>query len=679
MLRALFAVVLFAALTGAQDFRLAPAPRSLKPGRGELTLSSPVVIQAASTEDHAAAETLIEELKAIHGLKASLGAGPGAVIRIMRAGAPEADREIRRLGLAGEALDNEEGYVLSVTPSGALVAGRTAAGVYYGVQTLRQLIGPGGRAPAVTIADWPALRYRGLSVDISRGPILTEEQIKALIRAAGEYKLNMLSFYMEHVFSYRHAPLAAPEGGEFTPELARRLSAYARRHQVELAPQQQTFGHLHHMLKFELYADMAEIPYGSVLSPESERTYQWIRQAAAQLAASFPSRFLHIGSDETFELGEGRARARAERDGVGEVYVAHMERVGRMLAPLNRKLMFWGDIALRHAGLIPKLPRNLVAMTWVYNPMDDFSPYIKPFRDAGFEFFVCPGLNNWNRIYPNVSDALGNIQNFVRDGKRMGAAGMFNTHWADDGEALFNLNWYAIVFSAAAAWQPGEVELAAFHRAFDWVFYRHQDGDFADVIRRLDRIHGLLRAARVGDASNRLFWLDVFSEPGSAIAARIRPSASEIRRIAEEALVDLEASRTKARCRRQTLDFLRLAARRLDYLGMKVQFGARIAELYRDALNHQADAARVGRNLSRINSTNGLLQDLRDYANQIKALYRAAWLTENRPYWLDNVLARYDAEVLYWVEKSRQITAAAQQYSASKKLPEPEKLGMYLP
>jgi len=383
---------------------------------------------------------------------------------------------------------------------------------------------------------------------------------------------------------------------------------------------------------------------------------------------------MHIGSDETWELGEGRSRLRAEQIGVGNVYVTHMQRVGEILRPLNRRLMFWGDIALRHPKLIPDLPRDLIAMTWIYSPKEDYSFYITPFKESGLQFFVCPGLNNWNRVFPNVSDAVANINNFVRDGKRLGALGMLNTHWADDGEALFGDNWYGIVFSAAAAWQPGDVDEARFRAAFDWVFYRNPDKTFANMISRLDHVHKKLRSVGVGDASTRLFWLDPFSRSGAALTAGIHPVASEVRLLAESVLEELENKGGQARRHRHTLDSLRLAAKRLDYLGMKVQFGLRIGELYRQALAKESPHG-----LSRINSTNGFVQDLRDYANELKALYRAAWLNENRPYWLNNVLVRYDFEVLQWVGRSRLFTEAFEQYAITKGLPQPEELGLHLP
>jgi hexosaminidase len=664
-----------------QEWKLIPLPRSLKPGQGSVTLHSPVRVRVSSAEpeDRFAAETLIEDLKAVHGLQAIVSTRGTADIWIGRVGSPEVDREIGRLGLEWSALENEESYVLGASGSVVLVAAKTAEGVFYGVQTLRQLVGPAGRVPAVAIADWPALRYRGLSVDVSRGPILTEEQMKALIRGAAEYKLNLLSFYMEHVFPYTHAPLVAPTGGEITPELIERLIAYARPYHVMLLPQQQTFGHLHHMLKLERYAGMAETPHGSVLAPEDERGYQWIRQTAGQLAQLFPSPFLHIGSDETFELGRGRSRAAAEREGVGEIYLAHMRKVTEMLRPLGKKLMFWGDIALKHPDLIPKLPKELIAMTWVYSPKENFSSDILPFRDNGMEVFVCPGISNWNRIFPNFSHALVNINNFVRDGKKLGARGMLNTHWGDDGEALFNMTWYGVVFSAAAAWQSDQVDVAAFDHSFDWAFYRNQDDTLVKVIRRLDQVHGALLSAGVGDASDSLFWIDPFSRQGSETVRKAGPAASQVRLLAEGALVDLQVAGARARTHRETLPFLEFAARRLDGLGMKIQFSKEIGDLYRAATAAQADSAAVRENLGRINSVNGLIQDLRDSTIELKSMYRTAWLAENRSYWLDNVLLRYDAEALYWLGKSRLLTAAAREYAATGVLPTPDALGLVLP
>src|SRR6185503_15188300 len=134
-----------------------------------------------------------------------------------------------------------------------------------------------------------------------------------------------------------------------------------------------------------------------------------------ELNELFPGEFFHIGADETFELGEGQSRAAAQARGVGAIYFEHLDKVREVLKPYNRRLMFWGDIALSHPDLIGNIPKDMIAMNWTYDSR------IKPFKDAGLDQFVCPGAGNWNQIFPNVDSATKNIVNFVRDGQAAGA------------------------------------------------------------------------------------------------------------------------------------------------------------------------------------------------------------------------------------------------------------------
>lgn len=669
----------------AADLPLIPYPRSVETSAGELAVSAPVTITVLSKTqgDRFTAALLQEEFYNTAGVRATVStvARAGGGVLIGYADDETVAQQIEKRGLNSEALSKPESYVLSVDENGALIASKTPAGLFYGVATLRQLIRPAatrGQAtiPHVKIADWPALRYRALSIDVSRGPILTEEQMRTAIRTLAEYKLNMVSFYMEHVFPYTHSPGVAPEGAELSPDLIKRLVEYARDFHVEIVPQQQTFGHLHHMLKVELYSPMAEMPYGHVLAAEDENAFKWVERAAKQLAEAFPGTFLHIGSDETWELGRGRSKDYAARVGIGNVYMERIRRVIEMLRPLKRRPMFWGDIALNHPELIRKLPKELVAMTWDYEPRPDFSAKIVPFRDAGMDFFVCPGVNNWNRMFPNFDDAIVNINNFVRDGKKHGALGMFNTDWRDDGEALFNMAWYPVVFSGAAAWQPGTVDVAKFDAAFDWAFHRNGGSEFVDSIHNLARIHALLRSTKLMDANDGLFWFDPFSRHGAEWVRRLLSVASEVRTIAERTSIQLAASSAKARLHPRTVDYLRFAALRADTTLMRVQLASEIGRLYREAMD---DPTRTGSLLGAMSSTNGLVQDIRDAVVQRKAEYRRLWLDENRPYFLDSMLARYDHEILYWTAKERLFIQLRNDFNLTKSLPSPQQIGLVLP
>lgn len=676
-MRRLGCFLLLAAL--GEGAALVPSPRVAKFEPGDLAFRTtlPVRLIPDTPEGRFALSTLEQDLAPA---KVALRFSTKPAQPHLLAGLASHPELKTRLG--GVRLDKPESYVLRIASDGIVLAGADPAGLFYGVQTLRQLArasAGGVWFPLGSIEDAPALPHRGLSIDVSRGPVLTEERLQNVVRTMAEFKMNMLTLYMEHVFPYSHAPLVAPKGTGITPEMLRRVAEYAARYHVELVPQQQMFGHMHNMLRLELYSDMAETPHGSVLAPVEERVYEWIGRAARELTEAVPSRYLHIGCDETFELGAGRSRELAARASAGEVYLMHLERVARMLAPLGRKLMFWGDIALSHPELLPRLPKSLVAMTWDYDPKPDYAPQIVPFVQNGMEVFVCPGLNNWYRIYPGYAEAAANINGFVRDGKRLGAKGMLNTHWVDGGEGLFGLNWHGIVFSAAAAWQPGEVDPGVFAQSFDWVFHRRQGRTVATVIERLSRAHKLFEQAGLRFASESVFWMDPFSKPGARSVRLALPFASEIRKLAEQSLVDLENCRKQAAVRDDELVFLELACRRLNYLGMKIQFSNYMAERYRTLVEKPGDATAVRRGLRRISGTNGLVEDLRETILDLKALYRAAWLRENQPYWLDNVLIRYDAEALYWQQKANRVASLWQEYQMTGKLPAPVEAGFELP
>ena len=56
------------------------------------------------------------------------------------------------------------------------------------------------------------------------------------------------------------------------------------------------------------------------------------------------------------------------------------------------------------------LPKDMIAVSWHYDAKPDFTKNLEPFLKSGLETWVAPGVNNWNRVYPNNNEALGNIR-----------------------------------------------------------------------------------------------------------------------------------------------------------------------------------------------------------------------------------------------------------------------------
>ncbi len=674
----LFAAVAALGALGAQPAPgLIPTPREITTS-GTISLRDGVSIARPSNEeDRFAAEDLADALRQ-RGIKVSFGEGAAAVrILLIRSGSPAAQPYFRRHQVTVDDAMRDEGYAIISGGNRITVIGATAGGVFYGAQTLKQLVdgdGSSARIYKATVRDWPAMRYRGFHDDLSRGPIPTLEFQKKQIRTLAAYKVNVFSPYFEHTLEYLSNPLAAAPGGAMSPAEIRDLVAYAGHYHIDVIPEQEAFGHLHHILKYELYSPLAETPHGHVLAPGQPGSLPLIQQMFAQINSLFPSRFIHLGADETFELGRGQTSERVRSEGIGAVYLDFLKQIEAALRPSGKRFLFWGDVAMNSPDLVKTLPKSLIAVAWTYDPDSSFTRFLTPFTNAGIETWVAPGVNNWNRVYPDNAMALPNIQRFVRDGQKLGATGMLNTSWDDDGEALFNQTWYGDLFGAAAGWQPGESSIDAFAASYGRAFHGDTTGKIDEAQRLLTAAHTTLRKAGVGDASDYLFWLDPWTDEGKYTAQRIRPVSREVRILAESALVLIAQASPAARRERDALDALALGARKIDFIGMKFQFADDIVAMYARA----SDSANKspGRDLADITGINGRAQDLRDGYSLIRDEYEKMWLKENRPYWLHNVLARYDLATQLWITRGDKINLARQQWYRTHKLPPPESLGM---
>jgi hypothetical protein len=588
-----------------------------------------------------------------------------------------------------------EGYAIIPDGKGLAVTAASDSGIFYALQTVKQLVtGYGNNAVLHTasIRDWPAMRYRGLDDDLSRGPFPTFEFQKKQIRTIAAYKVNIYSPYFEHTMQYSGHPLMAPPGGSLTQAQARELVAYAAKYHITIIPEQEAFGHLHYLLNWEKYSSIAETPHGQVLAPHQADAMKLTHDMFAELAQIYPGPFLHLGADETQELGKGQTKAEVDSRGLGAVYLDFMQKIVADLQPLNRKLLFWGDIAYHEPDLLKQMPDSFkkatIAVAWEYNPQPKgFAPFIKPFTDANFETWVAPGVNNWSRVYPNYNNALSNIQNFTADGQRLGATGQLNTVWNDDGEALFNGNWYGVLFGAEAAWHQGEASIPDFQSSYGENFHGDTTGKIDEAQREMMAAHKLLKDSPYKtDGQDLLFWQDPWNADGQRIAGQLRPILSELRMHAERALILVAEARNANPNLRETdaLDVLELGARRMDLIGLKFQISDEIATSYAHAFALQTsktkeDRDEVAHELGSINAVNGKLQDLRNNYSLIRDLYEQAWLKSYRPYFLRNNLERYDYTIQMWLGRIDRVRVAQRQWANSQTIPPAAELGIPAP
>lgn len=658
--------------------QLIPIPREAHLESATSASSALVLVPGNAVEDNEAAQDLSSAMKS-RGIVVTPSAGsPTLIVTLLRADAPAAKADLQQAGMSFSPAMHDEGYVLLSKPGNVTIIGATSAGVFYGVQTLKQMLSGYGASAVVltgTIRDWPAMKYRGIDDDLSRGPFPTLAFQKEQIRVFASFKINVYSPYFEDTMRYANDAALAPPQRSLTRAEAQELVRYAARYHIMIIPEQEAFGHLHNLLKYEKYAGLAENPHGEVLAPGEAGTQPLILNWFTQLAQDYPSPFLHVGADETQALGTGKTKAEVQQRGLGAVYSDFLSQIHSTLTPLHRRLLFWGDIAWNDPSAIAGLPKDMIAIPWIYWHEDSYDKNILPFKNAGIETWVAPGDANWSEMYPLGSLALDNISGFIEAGQRLGSTGALTTVWNDDGEGLFNQDWFGVMFGAAASWQPGLSKAAPYQAAFGRVFYHDTTGKIMQAQQ------DLMDATKAFDVSDSVFWVDPWSEAGQAEAVKLRPVLHQTRLDVEQAIQLLEEAKAEDPhlLHREAIAAMELGARRIDFAAMKFQFSDEMAQEYSEIYAMRKDKTQqqnAGNLFENMAGTNGRCTDLRNGYGMLKDLYRQAWLAENRPAWLGNILVKYDLRMQLWQNRADEIHRIENAWEQTGEMPTAQEAGI---
>ena len=230
------------------------------------------------------------------------------------------------------AVKQREGYVLTVSKNGVTIQGGSAAGVFYGIQTLRKALSEGPILNPVIITDAPRFSWRGMHLDCSRH-FFSVAFVKKYIDLLAMHNMNVFHWHLTDdqgwrlemkrwpklvtVGSQRSGTIIGtnsdlddhtPYGGYYTQEEARDIVAYARARHITVVPEIDMPGHM--------LAALASYPelgctggpyqvghywgvYKDVLCVANERVYQFVEDVLTEVMDIFPSEVIHIGGDET--------------------------------------------------------------------------------------------------------------------------------------------------------------------------------------------------------------------------------------------------------------------------------------------------------------------------------------------------------------------------------------------
>ncbi len=373
-----------------------------------------------------------------------------------------------------------EGYRLLVSGNGAQVEYSTPAGAFYALMTLRQLAAE-GPVPCCRVEDAPGLALRGYMLDVGRGKVPTLDTLKQTVDLLAALKYNHLQLYMEGMpFAYPSFPEAWQEKTPLTPEEIRGLAAYCRSRFIDLAPCQNSLGHMAPWLARPELRHLAEKEDGLVvqgiktppttLNSEDPNSLAFVERLAEDLLPCFDSPWFNVGLDEPFELGKGKNAKLARRVGEDALYLNYVSKLHEFVARKGKTMMMWGDIVAREPASAARLPRDIVLLEWGYEAGHPFERRTAALQDLGRRFCVCPGTSTWNAITGVTDNMLANVRQAAAAAYAHGALGLLLTDWGDGGHLQYwPMSWPAIVLAGALAWNGrdlSEAELAKALNAF---------------------------------------------------------------------------------------------------------------------------------------------------------------------------------------------------------------------
>jgi hypothetical protein len=657
-----------AALAHGEHSRILPAPREVHYKAGKLALQG-IAIRldtGASPDDRFSAETLAGCMgPSVHAPIVVNRSGAAPAILLHRTGANDP------LPAPGEAVGPEmrEAYTIRIDRSGAEIRARSSAGIYYGVQTVCQMIehDEAESLPEATVTDWPAMAYRGTMVDFSEGQLLRVAEIERQIDLMARLKMNQYYLYNELTIALDGLPPAAP-GARLSKSDVRAVVAYARKRHIDVVPCLELYGHLHDLFRREEYSSLADFPHGVEFDPSNPRVGALLRQWSAEYMELFPSPFVHIGFDETWQLQQAAQQGASSPAGY---FVQQLRNVSGPFQAKGKTVLAWADIMVKFPEIVNQLPPGIIAVAWYYDPRPDpeYKRWIAPLAARKQPFMVAPGVNGWSEIAPDYTLTFDNIDTLIAAGRKSGALGVLNTIWSDDVQMLKRPALPGIAYGAVAAWQRDPVDRGRFYG--DYAALTYPAAAAAKIAAALKEMADSETALQqvLGQDTMLVLWESPFAPKLLAAATAHGADLRHSRLLAEAAEENLLGA-IAAGANASDLDAYLVECRLLDYAGLKFQYGVEITAAWQ-ALGPHPAADRLSNDFDNIvvSQQHGKLPDLMEAITELKPQYRDAWLEEYTSYRLAAALGRWDAEYEYWRKLQANFFRLLEDYDPARGLP----------
>ncbi|NOY37325.1 MAG: family 20 glycosylhydrolase [Chlorobi bacterium] len=392
----------------------------------------------------------------------------------------------------------EQGYQLITGKNELIIKANGEDGLFYGTQTLLQIIQRdrrGYKVHGMKITDWPDIENRTVHYDTKHHQD-KKFYVKGFIKNLSKYKINILVWEWEDKFAYpSHPEIGAP--GAFTLAEMQELTGYAHKYHIQIVPLVQGLGHVSYILKWPQYEHLREIEASNwEFCPLKEGTYDLLFDLWDDAIEATPgSEYIHIGSDETYELGScSKCKIKSEKIGKSGLYLLFVNKAAEHLQAEGRKVMVWERPMGWKIGKDPAKgirPVKGLILTESYNYNTPNYRYAQEAKKSGLEVYAYdpnPGTEALFLPYlyriRNGKKVIGSLENSYQQLTSAAISGVFdgmiNTSWDDAG--LHNQMWMlSFITSAGYSWNGSKPDLQEFKETF----FKNYYGDSSENMEEL--------------------------------------------------------------------------------------------------------------------------------------------------------------------------------------------------
>ncbi len=287
----------------------------------------------------------------------------------------------------------------------------------------------------------------GVMIDASRNAVMTVDAIKRLTAYLALMGFNLIMMYTEDTYTIEDIPRFGWMRGRYTFDEMKECDTFAENFGIEMMPCIQVLGHMAQFLRWreaEIYRDTADI-----MLADSKETYILIEKMMKAASAPFRSKRIHIGMDESWELGRGKYLNNHPLEPQFKIFCEHLNRVCDIAERLELKPMMWSDMFFqvccnmrgyyREDTVITDevkamVPKNIELVYWHYGEQYGCDDYmLEKHEGIDRHTIFAGGMWTWTGHYPELTYAVDCVKQGIDACRKHGVDEMFMTVWGNDG------------------------------------------------------------------------------------------------------------------------------------------------------------------------------------------------------------------------------------------------------